>query len=235
MPLGFWVQDLFDLSRNHYDRIGHFAQGFIPAIAVREIYKRSSPVKGGPWLAFMTVATCLAISASYEFVEWWVAVAAGVAADEFLATQGDVWDTQWDMFLARLRRDCGGRDIVPRARPRNCETGGAMRRHLRIWLRRTITYKWARRIVVAVIGGSVFLIGIAMIILPGPAIVVVPLGLGILGPRVRVGAHLAAQAARDRHRRRQPDAPPAESGAAAATATATGSMMPACGNRPVKS
>jgi putative membrane protein len=100
VPLGLWAQDLFDLSRNHYDRIGHFAQGFIPAIAVREVFKRWSPVKGGPWLAFMTVATCLAISASYEFIEWWTALIAGVAADDFLATQGDVWDTQWDMFSA---------------------------------------------------------------------------------------------------------------------------------------
>ncbi|MDH4259866.1 MAG: DUF2238 domain-containing protein [Gammaproteobacteria bacterium] len=102
VPLGFWAQDLLDLSRNNYDRIAHVAQGFIPAIAVREVFKRWSPVKSGPWLAFMTVATCLAISASYEFVEWWVAIAAGVAAEDFLATQGDVWDTQWDMFLATL-------------------------------------------------------------------------------------------------------------------------------------
>jgi putative membrane protein len=100
VPLGFWAQDLFDFSRNHYDRVGHFAQGFIPAVAVREILKRSSPLKSGPWLAFLTVATCLAISACYEFVEWWTAIAAGVAADDFLATQGDIWDTQWDMFLA---------------------------------------------------------------------------------------------------------------------------------------
>jgi putative membrane protein len=100
VPAGFWVQDLLELSRNHYDRVGHFAQGFIPAIAVREILIRSSPVKSGPWLAFLTVATCLAVSACYEFLEWWVAIAAGVAADSFLATQGDVWDTQWDMFLA---------------------------------------------------------------------------------------------------------------------------------------
>jgi putative membrane protein len=100
VPLGYWAQDLLDLSRNHYDRLGHFAQGFIPAIAVREILIRTSPVKSGPWLAFLTVMTCLAISAMYEFLEWWVAIAAGVAADQFLATQGDVWDTQWDMFLA---------------------------------------------------------------------------------------------------------------------------------------
>lgn len=100
VPIGFWVQDLFDFSRNHYDRFGHFMQGFVPAIAVREILKRSSPVKGGGWLGFITVMICLAISAMYEFLEWWIAVAAGVAADQFLATQGDVWDTQWDMFLA---------------------------------------------------------------------------------------------------------------------------------------
>lgn len=100
VPIGFWVQDLFDFSRNHYDRFGHFLQGFVPAIAVREILVRSSPVKSGGWLALLVVMTCLAISAMYEFLEWWVAIAAGVAAEEFLATQGDVWDTQWDMFLA---------------------------------------------------------------------------------------------------------------------------------------
>lgn len=100
VPLGYWAQDLLDLSRNHYDRLGHFAQGFIPAIAIREILIRTSPLKTGPWLAFLTVMTCLAISAMYEFLEWWIAIAAGVAADQFLATQGDVWDTQWDMFLA---------------------------------------------------------------------------------------------------------------------------------------
>ena len=100
VPAGFWVQELFDFSRNHYDRFGHFMQGFVPAIAVREILKRSSPVKQGGWLGFITVMICLAVSAMYEFLEWWVAIAAGVAADQFLATQGDVWDTQWDMFLA---------------------------------------------------------------------------------------------------------------------------------------
>lgn len=100
VPAGFWVQDLFDFSRNHYDRFGHIMQGFVPAIAVREILKRSSPVKEGGWLGFITVMICLAVSAMYEFLEWWVAIAAGVAADQFLATQGDVWDTQWDMFLA---------------------------------------------------------------------------------------------------------------------------------------
>ena len=100
VPIGFWVQDVLDLSRNHYDRFGHFMQGFVPAIAVREILKRSSPVKDGGWLGFITVMICLAISAMYEFLEWWISIAVGVGADQFLATQGDVWDTHWDMFLA---------------------------------------------------------------------------------------------------------------------------------------
>lgn len=100
VPIGFWAQETFDFARNHYDRVGHFMQGFVPAIAVREIYKRFSPVKSGAWLGFMVVMTCLAISAMYEFLEWWVSLIAGVAADDFLSTQGDVWDTQWDMFLA---------------------------------------------------------------------------------------------------------------------------------------
>ena len=100
VPLGFWMQDVFDFTRNNYDRVGHFLQGFVPAIAAREIYKRFSPVKQGGWLAFITVMTCLAISAMYEFLEWWIAIAAGIAADDFLSTQGDVWDTQWDMFMA---------------------------------------------------------------------------------------------------------------------------------------
>jgi putative membrane protein len=100
VPVGFWVQEMFELSRNHYDRFGHFLQGFVPAIAVREILVRSSPVKAGGWLGFLVVMTCLAISAMYEFLEWWVAVAVGAGADEFLSTQGDVWDTQWDLFMA---------------------------------------------------------------------------------------------------------------------------------------
>jgi putative membrane protein len=99
-PLGFWIQDLFDLSRNHYDRIGHLAQGFVPAIAAREILLRRSPLGPRGWLPFLVVCVCLAISATYEFVEWWTALLAGGAAQDFLATQGDVWDTQWDMLLA---------------------------------------------------------------------------------------------------------------------------------------
>jgi putative membrane protein len=100
VPLGDWVREAFDLARNHYDRLGHVAQGFIPAIAVREILLRQTPLRRGGWLFTLVAATCLAISACYEFLEWWTALLVGGAADAFLATQGDVWDTQWDMFLA---------------------------------------------------------------------------------------------------------------------------------------
>ena len=99
VPLGFWLQDLFDLSRNHYDRIGHFAQGFIPAILAREILLRTTPLKPGRMLFLLVTAVCLAFSAFYELIEWWAALAIGADADAFLATQGDPWDTQWDMFL----------------------------------------------------------------------------------------------------------------------------------------
>jgi putative membrane protein len=100
VPLGFWVQDLLDLGRNHYDRLGHFAQGFIPAILTREILLRLSPLKSGKWLFLLVTSVCLAISAFYEFIEWWAAILGGESAESFLGTQGDVWDTQWDMFLA---------------------------------------------------------------------------------------------------------------------------------------
>lgn len=101
-PLGFWLQDLFGFARNPYDRIGHLAQGFIPAIVAREILLRRSPLEPGKWLFFIVCCICLAISAFYELLEWWAAVALGEGADAFLATQGDPWDTQWDMFLALL-------------------------------------------------------------------------------------------------------------------------------------
>lgn len=100
VPLGEWVRDTFDLARNHYDRLGHVAQGFIPAIIAREILLRRTPLRPGAWLLTLVAATCLAISACYEFLEWWTALLVGGAAEAFLATQGDVWDTQWDMFLA---------------------------------------------------------------------------------------------------------------------------------------
>jgi putative membrane protein len=100
VPLGTWVQNAFHLARNHYDRLGHFAQGFVPAIIAREILLRRTPLRPGKWLFFLVTCVCLAVSACYEFVEWWAAVLGGSAANEFLGTQGDVWDTQWDMFLA---------------------------------------------------------------------------------------------------------------------------------------
>ena len=100
VPAGTWVQELLDLSRNPYDRLGHLAQGFVPAILAREILIRRSPLQPGKWLFFLVVCVCLAFSALYEMFEWWAAVLGGEAADAFLGTQGDVWDTQWDMFLA---------------------------------------------------------------------------------------------------------------------------------------
>jgi putative membrane protein len=99
-PLGYWMQDLFGLSRNPYDRVGHFVQGFVPAILVREILVRRSPLRGSRWLGPLVVCVCLAFSAFFELIEWWSSLIAGAAADDFLATQGDRWDTQWDMFLA---------------------------------------------------------------------------------------------------------------------------------------
>ena len=102
VPLGFWAQHAFDLSRNPYDRLGHFVQGFVPAIVAREILLRCTPLRRGGWLSFIVVAICLAISACYEFIEWWTALIAGEGAVAFLGTQGDVWDTQWDMFIALL-------------------------------------------------------------------------------------------------------------------------------------
>lgn len=102
VPLGFWIEDAFGFSRNHYDRIGHFAQGFIPAMLAREIFIRRSPLKGSRWLPFLVVCFCLAFSALYELIEFWTALATGEAAEAFLGTQGDPWDTQWDMFLATI-------------------------------------------------------------------------------------------------------------------------------------
>jgi putative membrane protein len=100
VPLGFWVQDALGLARNHYDRLGHFAQGFVPAMLAREVLLRRSPLRRGKWLAFLVLCVCLAVSATYELIEWLAAVLGGSAADAFLGTQGDVWDTQWDMFMA---------------------------------------------------------------------------------------------------------------------------------------
>lgn len=100
VPLGFWLQDVFHFQRNPYDRIGHLAQGFVPALVAREILLRLEVVRGRGWLFFLVSCVALAISASYEFLEWGAAVAFGQGAEEFLATQGDPWDTQADMLLA---------------------------------------------------------------------------------------------------------------------------------------
>jgi len=102
VPLGNWARDAFDLTRNHYDRIGHFAQGFIPAIVAREILLRTSPLRRGKWLFAIVVSICIAISALYELIEWGVAEATGTAAEAFLGTQGDVWDTQKDMAFCTV-------------------------------------------------------------------------------------------------------------------------------------
>jgi putative membrane protein len=100
MPVFNWLRDYYGWDRNYYDRLGHVAQGFVPAIVAREILLRNSVLPSGNWLFFIVVSISLAISAFYEFLEWWVALASGSDAVAFLATQGDIWDTQWDMFLA---------------------------------------------------------------------------------------------------------------------------------------
>jgi putative membrane protein len=102
VPLGYWMKDVFGFARNHYDRIGHFAQGFVPAILAREILLRKTPLRSRGWIFFLVTCVCLAISACYEFVEWGTAVATGSKADAFLGTQGDPWDTQWDMLWALI-------------------------------------------------------------------------------------------------------------------------------------
>ena len=101
-PLGDWARDAFELARNHYDRLGHFAQGFVPAILARELLLRLTPLRRGGWLFYLVCAACLSFSAFFEFIEWWAALIMGGDADAYLATQGDIWDTQWDMFLAMV-------------------------------------------------------------------------------------------------------------------------------------
>ena len=102
VPIGDWVKDFFGMARNHYDRLGHFAQGFIPAILAREILIRHQAVKNKKWLFLFATCICLSFSAFYEFIEWWTAFISGEGASAFLGTQGDIWDTQWDMFLALI-------------------------------------------------------------------------------------------------------------------------------------
>ncbi len=102
VPAGFWLADAFGLARNHYDRLGHLAQGFVPAILAREILARRSPLAQSRWLAFLVVCACLAFSAFFELIEWWSALILGADATAYLATQGDPWDTQADMFCALI-------------------------------------------------------------------------------------------------------------------------------------
>ncbi len=102
VPVGDWIRDLTGGDRNNYDKLGHLAQGFIPAIVVREILVRNQVLAKRSWLAVVVVSICLAFSAFYELVEWWVALLSAEAAESFLGTQGYVWDTQSDMFLAFL-------------------------------------------------------------------------------------------------------------------------------------
>lgn len=102
VPIGFDVQAWLDLSRNPYDKLGHFFQGLVPALAAREILARGQFVRGRKMLAFLVCCVALAISATYELIEWWAALAMGQGADDFLGTQGDPWDTQSDMFCALL-------------------------------------------------------------------------------------------------------------------------------------
>ena len=98
-PGGFWLQDLLGTERNPWDRLGHWMQGFVPAILARELLLRLTPLRRGGWLVYLVLAAALSFSAFFELIEWWAALIYGADADAFLATQGDQWDTQWDMFL----------------------------------------------------------------------------------------------------------------------------------------
>jgi putative membrane protein len=102
VPLFDWLREVFHWHRNHYDRLGHFAQGLVPAMIAREIFIRLKVLNRTRWMPFLVVCVCMAISAFYELIEWWTAAASGDAAVSFLATQGDVWDTQEDMFMALI-------------------------------------------------------------------------------------------------------------------------------------
>lgn len=107
VPLGFWMQDLMHLGRNPYDKIGHFMQGLVPAMLAREILLRRAYLSSRPMAAFLSGCVAMAISAVYELIEWWTALAAGGGATEFLGTQGDPWDTQSDMFFALIGASVG--------------------------------------------------------------------------------------------------------------------------------
>lgn len=102
MPVGLWLKNVMGTERNHYDRFGHFMQGFVPAIIFREIFVRCSPVRRGPWLVYFVLTSCLAFSAFFELLEWRATVMSGDNADAFLGHQGDIWDAQWDMAWAAI-------------------------------------------------------------------------------------------------------------------------------------
>ena len=99
MPVFNWIRDHFGLERNYYDRLGHFAQGFVPALVAREYFIRRKIISSRKWLNFIVVMFLLGFAGFYEFIEWWISLASGSKGDAFLATQGDIWDTQWDMFM----------------------------------------------------------------------------------------------------------------------------------------
>lgn len=106
VPLFDWIKDVFHLTRNNYDKLGHFAQGFVPAMIAREIFIKRSIVTNRAWLNFLTICVCITISVLYEFLEWFVAIMTGQSADSFLGTQGYVWDTQSDMLFATIGAVC---------------------------------------------------------------------------------------------------------------------------------
>jgi putative membrane protein len=127
VPFGFWLRDHLGLMRNPYDRLGHLAQGFVPAILAREILLRRNVVRRGGWLFFLVTCVCLSLSACYEFLEWASAVIGGAAADDFLGTQGDPWDTQWDMLFALIGA-LTAQLTLARAHDREMETAGLLPR-----------------------------------------------------------------------------------------------------------
>jgi putative membrane protein len=106
VPLFDWIKEIFHQSRNNYDKVGHFAQGFVPAMIVREIFVRKEIVRPGHWLSFLTICVCISVSVFYEFLEWLVAIVSGQSAEAFLGTQGYAWDTQSDILYAVIGAVC---------------------------------------------------------------------------------------------------------------------------------
>ena len=106
VPLFDWIREVFHQSRNNYDKVGHFAQGFVPAMIIRELFVRKNVINSKAWLPFLTISVCITISAFYEFLEWGISLVSGEAGDSFLGTQGYIWDTQSDMFYALIGSLC---------------------------------------------------------------------------------------------------------------------------------